>query len=360
MCVALALCVALVGSARADLVDTVKTSRSRAEISGFLADKAKTALKKGDRPRAIVLYQALAVARGPASPEAKEVARTLNLVGEIEGAARAWEGIAAATDDPAAKAEAQKEADRLKAMQDPFGKPVQLPVLAAEAKDAFKKGRAAFKKKQYGDALVYFHMGYALAPDLPGFLRELGATYDKLSAREKKAEFYRAYLLKRPFGKNADDVRKELATQKGTMALLTLETSLPCEQVWVNGQPVPGKLPQKKIIVAPGRYKVLCLSNKYEFGKFERTTIGAGGEATVKFNWAIVVNKLENPLGRFLIENADDPGIMMDLGVSSPQLGVAVPADGRALKMIVKDDAGTRVEERSVRIKPGETFVVKW
>jgi tetratricopeptide (TPR) repeat protein len=363
MCVALARCVALAGSARsarADLVDTVKTTRSRTEMSEFIADKATAALKKGDRPRAIVLYQALVTARGPASPEARELARTLTLVAENEAAMRVLEQYAAATSDATAKAEAEKEIARLKATTDPFAKPVQLPVLAAEAKDAFKRGRAAFKKKQYGDALVYFHMGYALAPDLPGFLRELGATYDKLNERDKKAEFYRAYLLKRPFGKNADDVRKELAGQKGTMATLTLESSLPCEQVWVNGQPVPGKLPQKKLIVAPGRYKILCFSSKYEFGKFERTELGAGGVGTVKFNWAIVVNKLENPLGRFLIENVDEPGVMMDLGVSSPELGVAVPADGRALKMIVKDDSGTRVEERSVRIKPGETFVVKW
>lgn len=329
-------------------------------MSRFLADKVKSAVTKGDRPRAIVLYQALVIARGPGSPEARELARTLNLVSELEASARAWEAFAAATEDAAAKAEALKEAERLKNTQDPFSKPIQMPVLAVEAKEAFKLGRAAFKKKQYGDALVYFHMGYALAPDLPGFLRELGATYDKLSARDKKAEFYRAYLLKRPFGKNADDVRKELAGQKGTMALLNLESSLPCEQVWVNGQPVPGKLPQKKIIVAPGRYKVFCLSLKYEFGRFERTTIGAGGEATVKFNWALVENKLENPLGRIAIEDPYAEGETVDLGVSSPKIGVLVPSDGKALKMIVKDDSGARVEERSVRIRPGETFVVKW
>ena len=30
------------------------------------------------------------------------------------------------------------------------------------------------------------------------------------------------------------------------------------------------------------------------------------------------------------------------------------------VKMVVKDDSGSRVEERSVRIRPGERFVVKW
>ncbi len=367
MCVAVATCVVTVGSpvgsvdaASADLVDSVKTSKSRAEISAFLASKAEAAAKKGERERAIVLYQALVTARGPASAEAKELAKAWTLAGQSEDAARVWDEYASASEDPKAKADATKEADRLRKTPDPFGKPIELPTLVAEARDAFKRGRAAFKKKQYGDALVYFHMGYALAPDLPGFLRELGATYDKLQAKDKKNDFYRAYLLRRPFGKNADEVRKELAGQRGTLATLTIETSLPCEQVWVNGQLVPGKLPQKKLLVAPGRYKALCLSNKYELANFERTTIAAGGEATIKFNWAIVANKLENPLGRIAIEKWDEPGTMMDLGVSSPEIGVPVASDGRALRMIVKDDPGTRVEERSVRIRPGETFVVKW
>jgi tetratricopeptide (TPR) repeat protein len=366
MCVAVAACaVTLVTAvaavdARADLVDTVKTSRSRAELSAFLVSKAEAAAKKRDHERAIVLYQALVTARGPASPEARELAKAWTLAGQSEDAARVWEEYASATGDPKAKTEALSEATRLRNAPDPFRKTLNLPALAVEAKDTFKKGRAAFGKKQYGDALVYFHMGYALAPDLPGFLRELGATYDKLQARDKKIEFYRAYLLRRPFGKNAEEVRKELSSTRGTLATLTLESSLPCEQVWVNGQMVPGKLPQKKLVVAPGRYKALCLSYQYEFSRVERTTIGAGGEATIKFNWAIVENKLENPLGRIAIEDPMAEGDMMDLGVSSSKIGVLVAPDGKALKMIVKDDAGSRVEERSVRIRPGETFVVKW
>lgn len=363
MCVAVATCVVTVGSidtASADLVDSVKTSKSRAEISAFLASKAEAASTKGDRERAIVLYQALVTARGPASAEAKELAKAWTLAGQSEDAARVWDEYASASEDPKAKADAVKEAERLRKTPDPFRKQIELPTLAAEAKDAFKRGRAAFKKKQYGDALVYFHMGYVLAPDLPGFLRELGATYDKLQAKDKKNDFYRAYLLRRPFGKNADEVRKELAGQRGTLALLSIESSLACEQVWVNGQLVPGKLPQKKLIVAPGRYKAFCLSRQYEFGRFERTTIAAGGEATIKFNWAIIDNQLVNPLGRIKIEDPMVPGEMVDLGVSSPKLGALVAADGRALKMIIQDDSGTRVEERSVRIRPGETFVVKW
>lgn len=363
MCVAVAACAAAAAAAppaRADLVDTVKTTKPRGELSEFLAKKAEAAAQKRDLGRAIVLHQALVAARGPGSPEARRLATLWTLAAQSADAARVLEEFAAATSDAKARAEARAEATRLTANPDPFSKQLELPALAAEAKQAFKLGRAAFARKQYGDALVYFHMGYALAPDLPGFLRELGATYEKLDARDKKVDFYRAYLLRRPFGKNADEVRKELSKDRGALAALTLESSLPCEEVWVNRQPVPGKLPAKKLLVAPGTYKAFCLSRKYEIGIFEYVTVEAGQQATLKFNWAVVVNQLASPLGRIAIENPKAAGTLLDLGVSSPEIGVVLPADGRALKMVLKDDSGSRVEERSVRIRPGERFVVKW
>lgn len=365
MCVAVALCTAIAAPALAkpsggELVDTVATTRPRAELSEFLVKKAEAAAQKRDYGRAVVLYQALVAARGPGSPEARKLATIWTLAAQSGDAVKVLEDFAAATTDAKARAEARAEATRLSANPDPFSRQLELPPLAAEAKQAFKLGRAAFAKKQWGDALVYFHMGYALAPDLPGFLRELGATYEKLDARDKKVDFYRAYLLRRPFGKNADDVRKELARDKGALATLTIESSLPCEEVWVNRQMVPGKLPQKKLLVAPGTYKAFCLSRKYEIGIFEYVTITAGQDATLSFQWAIVVNQLANPYGRIAIENPKSSGTLLDLGVSSPEIGVVLAPDGRALKMVVKDDSGSRVEERSVRIRPGERFVVKW
>ncbi len=362
MCVAVAACAAAATTgavARADLVDSVKTIKSRSDLSDFLVKKAATAAQKRDNERAIVLYQALVVARGPASPEAGELAKVWTLAAQSQEAARVWEEFAAATADAKAKTVARAEVARLTQNPDPFRKPIVLPPLIVEAKLAFKAGRAAFAKKQFGDALVNFHMGYALAPDLPGFLRELGATYEKLDARDKKVDFYRAYLLRRPFGKNADEVRKELAKDKGSLGSLTLETSKACEEVWVNRQPVPGKLPQN-LTVAPGKYRAFCLSRQYEIGIFEEITVSAGQQATLKFTWAIVVNNLASPLGRIAIENPNVPGTLLDLGVSSPEIGVVLAADGRALRMVLKDDSGSRVEERSVRIRPGERFVVKW
>jgi len=357
MCVALALCAATASAE--DLIDSVKTVRPRATLSAFLVKPATAAADKRDFPRAIVLYQALAIARGPGSPEARKLATMWTLAAQNEEAARVLEAYAAATTDPTARAEARAEAQRLSA-PDPFKKDLVLPTLDAEAKQAFKLGRAAFAKQQWGDALIYFHMGYTLAPDLPGFLRELGATYEKLDAKAKKVDFYRAYLQRRPFGKNADTIRAELGKDKHALGRLDLASALPCEEVWINRQRMPGKLPQKGLLVAPGRYKAMCLSLKYEIAVFEYATVEAGKTATLRFDWAVVVNQLDNPLGRIAIEHPHRAGALLDLGVTSREVGVVVASDGRALKMVVKDDTGTRVEERSVRIRPGERYVVKW
>src|SRR5262249_40482864 len=152
------------------------------------------------------------------------------LAGQSEDAADAWAAYANATSDEAGKQEALSEATRLRGAPDPFAEKLVLADFATEARQVFALGRAAFGKKQYADALVYFHMGYALSPDLPGFLRELGSTYDKLAAPDRKREFYRRYLVQRPFGANADVVRAELAKDHDTLGTLTISASLPCTE----------------------------------------------------------------------------------------------------------------------------------
>lgn len=342
-----------------DLVDTVQTTTKRADMSAFLVKPAKAADDKRDWPKAIVLYQALVVARGPGSPEARRLADVWALSGQSDEAARVLSAYIASSTDADAVKTAKADLSRITRNPDPFAKQFELPALKTEATQAFKAGRAAFKKKKWGDALVQFHMGYALSPDLPGFLRELGATYEKLGAKDRKLEFYRAYLYTRPFGKNSDDIRKELAKEK-VLGSLTVTSSLPCEQVWINRQLVPGKLPKKDLQLAPGTYKGLCYNGTFEIAFFEYGTVTAGSKGTLEFNWAIVVNALEKPYGRISIENPRSPGVMMDLGITNPEVGVVVPADGRSLKVIVKDDAGTKSEERYVKLTPGQRQVIKW
>ena len=343
-----------------ELFHTVQTKKSRAEISAFLAKPAEKAAKARDWAHAIPLYQALVVALGPASAEQKQLATMWTLAGQNDEAAEAWSAYANAATDTKDRGEALAEATRLGNAPDPFADKLALAPLTTEAKRAFDLGRAAFSSKQYSDALVYFHIGYALAPEMPGFLRELGSTYDKLSAPDRKREFYRRYLVQRPFGANADVVRAELAKDKDVLGTLLISTSMPCAELWVNRQKITGKLPDKGLVVAPGSYKGLCFNPKYEMALFEYATVEAGKPAAMQFRWAIVVNKLEKPFGRIALENPKAAGTMIDLGITSPEVGVAVPADGRKLKMVLKDDSGLRSEERQVQVDPGQRLVVTW
>jgi hypothetical protein len=153
-------------------------------------------------------------------------------------------------------------------------------------------------------------------------------------------------------------VRGELAKEQALGTLL-VASSLPCAEVWVNRQRI-AKIPEQGIAVAPGSYKGLCFDPKFEMALFEYATVEAGKPAAMTFRWAIVENRLERPLGRIALENPKAPGTMIDLGITSKDVGVAAPADGRKLKMILKDDSGIRTEERMVVIVPGQRLVVTW
>ena len=338
------------------------TRRSRTQLSEFLVAGARRAARAREWARAIPLYQALVVARGPGSPEAKQLATLWTLAGQNERAAEAWRELAAAIADPSDRRAAAAEASRLASASDPFADKLVLTEQTTDARRAFALGRAAFAGRRYGDALVYFHMGYALAPDLPGFLRELGATYDKLGAETPKREFYRRYLVQRPLGENADVVRGELTRggDKDVLGILQISSSLPCTELWLNRQRLTGKLPDKGIVVAPGNYKGLCFNPRFEMALFEYATAVPGKVATMAFHWAIVENRLEHPFGRIALENPKAPGTMIDLGITSTEVGVAAPDDGHKLKMILKDDSGVRTEVRSVLVEPGQRLVVKW
>src|SRR5262247_3641569 len=65
-----------------ELHDSVQTKTSRAKLSAALVKPAEKAAKARDWARAIPLYQAIVVARGPASAEAKELATLWTLAGQ--------------------------------------------------------------------------------------------------------------------------------------------------------------------------------------------------------------------------------------------------------------------------------------
>ncbi len=345
---------------KGELHQIVATETPRAKLSESLIPLAKKAEKRRDWAQAIPIYQALVAARGPASPEAKHLAELWSQAGQIEQAMLAWQAYADATTDKPAHDAAIAESSRLAALHDPLADKLALKPMVTEAKQAFAAGRAAFAKQHYGDALVLFHIGTALAPELPGFLRELGATYDKLGASTERRELYRRYLVARPFGANADAIRAELAKEKDVLGSLLISSSFPCTELWINRQRITGKLPDKGLVVAPGSYKGLCFNPKYEMALFEYATVEPGKPAAMTFQWAIVENKLERPLGRIALENPKAPGVMIDLGITAVEVGVAAPGDGRKLKMVLKDDSGMRTEERQVDIRPGQHVTVTW
>jgi len=357
--IALVGAVSTVRAESADLVSTIATKKSRAELSAPLVAAAAKAVKAKDYARAIPLYEAIVVARGPASPEMKQLAQLWTEAGQVRRAAEVWQRIAEVATAGTDKNGALEQAHQLLAKYDPLADKLELAELTPEAKGMFAAGRAAFARKEYGDALVLFHMGYALAPDLVGFLRELGATYDKLGGTAPKREFYRRYLVNRPFGGNSEAIRKELGAD--TLGTLMMSSSLPCTEMWLNRERIK-KLPDKDkgLVVAPGEYKGMCFNPKYEMALFEYATVEAGKTATMSFRWAIVENQLERPYGRIALENPRAPGVMIDLGITAPEIGVAVANDGHALKMILKDDSGIRTETRSVRIEAGQHLIVKW
>jgi tetratricopeptide (TPR) repeat protein len=337
----------------------VETHTPRAKLSEFLTARAEKAAKARDYAVAIPLYQGLVAARGAGGLEGKTLAQLWTEAGQNERAAEAWTQFAEATTDDAERTAAREAAARMSAANDPLADKLALTPQVTDAKKAFAAGRAAFARKDYADALVYYHMGHALAPELPGFLRELGATYDKLGAADEKRRFYRKYLEQRPVGVNADLVRAELSKDKDALGTLVISSSLPCTELWLNREKLT-KLPTDGITVVAGSYKGLCFNPQYEMALFEYATVEPGKRTEMAFRWAIVDNQLEHPLGRIALENPKAPGVMIDLGITSPEVGVAAATDGHKLKMILKDDSGVRTEERMVSIEPGQKLVVRW
>ena len=51
---------------------------------------------------------------------------------------------------------------------------------------------------------------------------------------------------------------------------------------------------------------------------------------------------------------------MIDVGVSSPSVGVIVPPDGRALRIDVVSEEGSRREERYLTLRDGGRYPVAW
>ncbi|HEY8142747.1 MAG TPA: tetratricopeptide repeat protein, partial [Kofleriaceae bacterium] len=182
----------------------------RVALSRFLEKPARAAMQARRYPRAIALYRGLAAARGPGNPIALDLARAWTLAGRYEDAADVLDDFIATASELALVEQARAERDRVRKQRFFFDKGFAVPPATGEARRAFDLGRRAFRKKRFAEALVYYETGHALDPEMPGFLRELGATYDRLGAPAERLAFYQRYLHLRPLGQNADFVRRQL------------------------------------------------------------------------------------------------------------------------------------------------------
>ena len=330
----------------------------RVAISAFLEQPARLAIKRRDHTRAVALYRGLVAARGAGDRAALDLAQAWTLVGRYDEAGEVLDAFLANSQDRALIGRARAERERVGKARLFFDREFVLQPATAEARRCFALGRRAFRKQRFAEALAYYEMGHALAPDMPGFLRELGATYDRLGARSERVAFHTRYLQSRPLGKNADYVRKQLEQVNAPLGSLDVSSSLPCDEFWLAGTSGTS-LPIKALKLPPGRFKALCVSFVHELAYFEYVTIQPRQVTRLTFRWAVVENKLRDPLGRIRIEDARS-GDLIDLGVSSPAIGVVVPADDRALRVELVAEDGTRRESRYLRLSPGGRYDVRW
>ncbi len=346
-------------NAAADAKRSDATAGSAADdLSNFLVRPAQKALDERKYPLAVSLWRGVVAMRGDADDSAWKLAEAWTLAGQFKAASRALAYYAAAVKDPVKQQKAQEEIASLDKRERGFNSGRFSPTPAVnEAKEAFKRGRAAFKSKKYEAAALYFKAGIVMAPDLAGNYRELGESLDKLGRSGEANEFFMRYLRIRPFGKNSDNVRTRLAKAR-LVGNLTIQSALPCDEVWIEGQKIPSSLPVKAHPVAPGSYRLLCYSDTYHHAQYEDVEVKIGESVTAAFNWAILQNKLD-PWGRVVIENPGDKTQMMDIGLW-PEVGVPVPTDRRALKIIMTAGDGSKKKEELVKLAPGQRYVLKW
>jgi tetratricopeptide (TPR) repeat protein len=338
---------------------TTAATADPVKLSEFLVKPAEQAVKDRNFSRAIALYRGIVAIRGDGDEMVWKLAEAWQLAGRFTQAADELTRYENAVTDPEKKESAADQIKKLAAQTEGYDSYRKLLIGGAdkEAKQAFALGTQYANKKQWLEASLLFRAGVIMAPDVVGNIRKLGDAYDKLGKADEANQFFNRYLRQHPFGKNADEVRHrlQLAKQVGSMAI---ESALPCEQVWVNGQQAPMKLPVKKIDMAAGDYKLLCYSEKYHFAQYAYGTVAVGGAVTVSFQWAIVKNKLD-PWGRIALEDPNNPKVMVDVG-QWDEFGVQVPDDRRSLKVHLKAGDGSQEKDILVKLEAGKTVEITW
>jgi tetratricopeptide (TPR) repeat protein len=326
--------------------------------AAFLVKPAEQALDARKYGLAVSLYRGIVAIRGDGDESVWKLAEAWTLAGEFDAAIEELERYESAVTDKAKKERAREEIASLETRPKGFsGNVFNVASADKQAAEAFKQGRKLFGAKKYAEAVVLFRAGIVMAPDMPGSYRELGEAYDKLGKSQEATDFFIRYLRLRPFGKNADQVRKRLE-KAGVVGKLSIESSFPCELVMMDRQTVPGKLPIANMVVAPGKHRLLCYTEKYHFASYIWADVTKGGSAKAKFEWAIIENALD-PWGRIVLENPAEAGEFTDIGLWK-EIGVPIPDDRRSLSVKLKAADGTKTKETLVKLEPGKRIKIEW
>ncbi|MBI4508365.1 MAG: tetratricopeptide repeat protein [Deltaproteobacteria bacterium] len=339
---------------------TKKDTPQEGDLASFLISPAEQAMAKRNYPLAISIYRGIVAVRGDGDESAWNLSQAWTLAGQFDAAAEEIERYRDAVSNPEKRTRAEAEIDALRSRTEGFsGRVFELVPAKSQAAVAFKMGRKLFGAKKYAEAILLFKAGYLMAPDLPGNLRELGESYDKLGRSGEANDFFVRYLKMRPFGNNANKVRERLQ-KAGLVGKLTIDSSFPCELVMVNRQLLPTKLPIQGMVVAPGKYKLLCYNSQYHLAHYDEATVAKGDSVRVTFAWAILENKLD-PWGRIVLENPDAKraGQMFDIGTWE-EIGVPVPDDRRALKVVLRAGDGSKSKELFLKIEAGKRILLTW
>jgi len=273
---------------------TVATRKPRAQLPSP-GRRAQRAAKARDWAKAIPLYQAIVVARGPGSAEPGSSRRC----GRSPARTSAPPRHGATTPAPSRSGRAHPataEAARLARW------PIRSPTARARRSgDRRQEGVSARPRRvaaqQYGDALVYFHIGHALRAELPGFSASSAPTYDKLGAAPEKREFYRRLPRAAPARQQRRRRARRARARQGHPRHAAGLDSLPCTELWINPPAPDRQAARQGIIVAPGNYKGLCFQPKLEMALFAYATVEPAGPRP-GVSLGNRREPLERPLGR--------------------------------------------------------------
>jgi tetratricopeptide (TPR) repeat protein len=318
-----------------------------ADDGSWLEKAAEQAVVKGEYPRAVALFRGLTALR-PKDPSPQyRLAEVYTLAGQYEEAIGEYKRFATRPEaDPARKAHAQAEAQRLENAPAPFAETLFKQAAATpEAKKLFDEGKKDAQAKKWQAAINELQAALLLDPDLPGPYRLLGAVYGKTGDRAQERVFLADYLRVRPDGKIADTVRAKLAKEH-VLGALSVDASFPCK-VYINGRETGKTTPLKKYGLPPGKYVVGLENEQYHIVRNLKVDVATGKDTEKFFSFGILNTRLD-PWARVRVDGKDI-GLWDEAGIPEGKHSVTY-----------KSHDGSKEKSVELTIKGGARAKLSW